>query len=67
MRRISSSWTFFYKRIFPVIWFGFLVLFVGVSHFARQRSPAFLIVPLIMMGIGYFMMKKLEHFHDWRR
>ena len=59
MRRVSSSWTFFYKRIFPVIWFGFLVLFVGVSLFTRQRSPAFLIVPLIMMGIGYFMMKKL--------
>ena len=45
MRRISSNWTFFYKRIFPVIWFGFLVLFVGVSVFNMQRSNHFAMVP----------------------
>lgn len=27
MRVISSRWTFFYKRIFPVVWFGFLASF----------------------------------------
>jgi hypothetical protein len=59
MRRISSSWTCFYKRIFPVIWFGFLALFVGFSVFAGQRSLPFLIVPLGMIGLGYFLMKKL--------
>jgi hypothetical protein len=38
MRLLSSRWTFFYKRIFPLIWFGFLafcaifVLSVGCAH-----------------------------------
>jgi hypothetical protein len=38
MRLLSSRWTFFYKRIFPLIWFGFLafcaifVLSVGRAH-----------------------------------
>ena len=31
MRRISSDWTFFYKRVFPVLWFGFLAVFVGIG------------------------------------
>jgi hypothetical protein len=59
MRRISSSWTFFYKRIFPAIWFGVLALFVGISVLAGQRALPFLIVPLAMIGFGYFLMKKL--------
>jgi hypothetical protein len=59
MRRISSSWTFFYKRIFPAIWFGVLALFVGISVLAGQRALLFLIVPLAMIGFGYFLMKKL--------
>ncbi len=61
MRRISSSMTFFYKWIFPVIWFGFLIVFVGFGVFGSQRSaplPIF-IVPLAMMGFGYFLMKRL--------
>src|SRR6202050_1273526 len=64
MRRISSKMTFFYKRIFPVFWFGFLILFIAVPLFfgGAQNGPPpfpFLIVPLIMMGFGYFVMKKL--------
>jgi hypothetical protein len=58
MRRVSSSWTFFYKRIFPVIWFGFLVLFVGFGFFNGQSS-AFVILPIAMIGFGYFIMQKL--------
>lgn len=62
MRRISSRSTFFYKRIFPVFWFGFLVLFIGISLFTIPRSNPvallpFLIVPIAMMGFGYFFMK----------
>jgi hypothetical protein len=30
MRRLSSRMTFFCKRVFPVIWFGFLALFIAV-------------------------------------
>jgi hypothetical protein len=64
MRRISSKMTLFYKRIFPVFWFGFLILFITVPLFfgGAQNGPPplpFLIVPLIMMGFGYFVMKKL--------
>lgn len=64
MRRISSRWTFFYKRVFPAIWFGFLILFIGVALFSgaarNAASPLpFLIVPAIMIGFGYFIMKRL--------
>jgi hypothetical protein len=64
MRRVSSKSTFLYKRIFPVFWFGFLVLFLGISLVTLPRSNQaaalpFLIMPLLMMGFGYFLMKKL--------
>ena len=66
MRRISSGMTFFYKRIFPIIWFGFLVLFIAAPFVAPlfggsfSGSPtAFLLVPVVMFMVGYFMMKKL--------
>jgi hypothetical protein len=65
MRRISSGMTFFYKRVFPIIWFGFLALFMGIP-FAKSlfggsvSGPPIevFIVPAIMMVVGYFMMKK---------
>jgi hypothetical protein len=67
MRRISSKMTFFYKRIFPVVWFGFLILLFLLTAVplllggARNNAPPYplLIVPLIMIGFGYFVMKKL--------
>ena len=64
MRRISSKWTFFYKRVFPVIFFGFLAVFVGVSLFANSRSNSaldipFLIVPIGIMVVVFFISKKL--------
>jgi hypothetical protein len=65
MRRLSSRKTFFYKRVFPIIWFGFLAFFMA-SPFVTplmggttSGSPlAFLAVPALMMLIGYFFMKK---------
>jgi hypothetical protein len=64
MRRISSRMTFFYKRVFPAIWFGFLILFIAVplvSSAGRNATPPppFFIMPAIMIVIGYFVMKKL--------
>ena len=64
MHRLSSRATFFYKRVFPAIWFGGLLIFIAVSLFAEFSSsrgpPApFLIMPALMMVFGYFMMKKL--------
>jgi len=52
MRRISSKWTFFYKRVFPVIFFGFLAVFVGVSLFANSRSNSALDIPFLIVPIG---------------
>jgi hypothetical protein len=31
MRQVSSKMTFFHKRVFPVIWFGFRLLFIGFA------------------------------------
>jgi hypothetical protein len=66
MRRLSSRMTFFYKRIFPVIWFGLLVVFMVAPFIAPMiggsvsGSPlAFLVVPAIMIVVGYIIMEKL--------
>jgi hypothetical protein len=61
MRRISSRMTFYYKRIFPAFWFGFLILFVVAPIVFGQRPPplSFLIVPVIMLVMSFFIMKKL--------
>jgi hypothetical protein len=64
MRRISSKMTFFYKRAFPVFWFGFLILFIAIPLVvggARNAATPFpfLIIPLAMIAFGYFLMKKL--------
>jgi hypothetical protein len=48
--------------IFPTIWFGFLFLFVAVPLIggAKSGSPLpSLIVPVLMVIIGFFVMKKL--------
>ena len=63
MKRISSRWTFFYKRVFPVIWFGFLLVFLSVPIFAGSRTSSpppllFFIGPIVMMVVGYFLMRK---------
>jgi hypothetical protein len=64
MRRISSRATFFYKRIFPILWFGFLLLFVAsglaAGFSSGQFAPLpFFAIPILMMVFGYFLMKKL--------
>jgi hypothetical protein len=64
MRRISSRMTFFYKRVFPVFWFGFLAVLLGIALFGgRELNRAdlmpFVIVPVVLMVFGYIMMRKL--------
>ena len=49
MRRISSDWTFFYKRLFPLLWFGFLVVFVGIGV-VNGQGPLVVIVPIAMIA-----------------
>jgi hypothetical protein len=62
MRPISSRATFFYKRIFPIIWFGLLLLFIANAAFSASRSDQIvpgLFIPIAMIVIGYFVMKRL--------
>jgi len=64
MRRISSSMTFFYKRVFPLLWFGFLLIFMFVSVFLAPHADfsatlPFVFVPAAMMIFGIYLMKKL--------
>ena len=64
MLRLSARTTFFYKRIFPFMWFGFLVIFLGVglSNAAKTGQPAalgFIIVPIFMTAIGYVVFKNM--------
>jgi hypothetical protein len=61
MQRISSKATFFYKWLFPTLWFGFLAFVVGelVLSGAFKLDPVFLLGPLCMAVAGFFMMKFL--------
>ena len=62
MTLISSRMTFYSKRVFPVIWFGFLAVFILTAVAAsggRGFQPAFLIIPLFMAVFGFFLFKKL--------
>ncbi len=62
MKRISSRMTFFQKRVFPVFWFGFLLIFVVAGARAASKTsagPTMLIVPAFMGLFGYFLFRKL--------
>ena len=59
MKRISSRSTFFSKRIFPVIWFGILAVFVAgsVMDGAVWRDPMALLAPALMAVMGFLLMR----------
>ena len=63
MKKISSGATYFYKKIFPAIWFGFLTIFLLISVFGFLSNGsvpiAFLVIPAIMAIFGYFLMRAL--------
>ncbi len=64
MRPVSSKMTFFYKRVFPVIWFGFVPLLMAIRLFSASRDSQdsiipFLIAMLLMVVFGYWIMKKV--------
>lgn len=64
MQRLSSPSTFFYKRVFPVFWFGFLSLVLAAGAFAtvfaHQRDLwPMLVAPVFMMGIGMVLFRAL--------
>jgi len=66
MRRLSSNWTFFNKRIFPVIWFGSLgvftlilsaVLILGPQDSLPPNIAAFFAAPVVMGVFGFVVLK----------
>ena len=63
-QKISDS-MFFMKRAFPIIWFGFLVVFVGVALTAAVARGAeatdfvFFVIPIFIAVIGYSVMQRL--------
>lgn len=68
MRRLSSSSTYFYKRVFPVLWFGFLLVFLAIALWGTQHARIstqpqqivpFLLAPVFMAGVGVFVFRKL--------
>jgi hypothetical protein len=63
MKRISSRSTFFYKRVFPLLWFGFIGVFVlsVLRYQPAVRAPPipFLMMPVLMAVIGYVLLRKL--------
>ena len=63
MKKLSSKTTFLYKKLFPLLWFGFLAIFLCVGLLANLtgNSPGimFVVIPIGMIVFGYFLMKKL--------
>jgi hypothetical protein len=50
------------KRLFPVLWFGFLAFFVVMAFLTGISGPdriPFLLMPVLMAVFGFFLMKVL--------
>ena len=61
MEKLSSSQTYFSKRIFPAIWFGFLLLFIGLALAKGdwEAKPLLIIQPILMAAFGGLIFYKL--------
>ena len=62
MRQISSRFTFWHKRIFPIFWFGFWALWTCIvaSWVVKSRGPVFiLLVPVAIPLFGYLLMRRM--------
>lgn len=62
MKKLSSDSIFFYKKVFPAIWFGFLGLFLIIPLTLGGWDDIDIMIvamPLIMAVFGYLVMKKL--------
>ncbi|HEY7654025.1 MAG TPA: hypothetical protein VIG07_14480 [Methylomirabilota bacterium] len=58
MKKISTPYTFSFK-IFPFLFFGFLVVIFSLMLMAGalKETPMLVVVPCAMAAIGYFLMK----------
>ncbi|MGN6113054.1 MAG: hypothetical protein ACTHOC_08620 [Luteimonas sp.] len=61
MEVLSSRMTFYFKRIFPVVWLGFLVVFVVIGGMsgAWDKDPVFFVVPALMAVFGVIFFRML--------
>jgi hypothetical protein len=61
MKKISSTYTFISKKVFPLLWFGFLAFFVASTILAgaAKKDLMFLVVPAVMAVFGFLLLKKL--------
>ncbi|MCE5211825.1 MAG: hypothetical protein LLG40_09755 [Deltaproteobacteria bacterium] len=65
MKKLSSGSTFFYKRIFPVLWFGFIIFFLSTALLAESKGTnsddmiVIFVTAVFMAVIGYVVMKNL--------
>lgn len=70
MKRISSRQTFVFKRIFPTLWLGILLIVAvtGFVSFLKGREASggeiglsfmSFVVPLLMVVFGFFLFRKL--------
>jgi hypothetical protein len=61
MRRLSSQLTVFYKKVFPVIWVGFLIFYavvVGAAGPLDQLHVVMgLVTPALMLVFGYILFR----------
>ncbi len=59
MKKISSD-QFFLKKVFPILWLGFLAIFLITSIAAKayEKNIIFIVQPCLMAAFGYFLFKK---------
>src|SRR5450631_174494 len=59
--KISSSSLFITKKVFPALWFGFLVFFIVFDFTSGlfSKAPLVLVGPLVMAAFGFVLMKKI--------
>lgn len=63
MQKISSEGTYFYKRIFPTFFFGFLLLLLTIVVFngseinPKSTYALLIVIPIFMIVIGFLIFK----------
>lgn len=60
MRQISSGQTFFFKKVFPVVWYGALgyILAWALVTESWKAEPMAVLGPTLMLLIGYLAMQR---------
>lgn len=60
MVKISTASTFVSKKLLPLVWFGFLVLFIVVATTSGsfREHPWMLLAPCAVVAFGFLVMKK---------